>query len=376
MPQFNTSPMDMGYGQLPSWLSQAMQDQSDGYPNGKPEADGIPSYILQALKAQQAGPPAPQGPMDAAMAPPQPQGPLGQAMAPQAPQGYPQQQPQPQGRTDSNAIYDGLINGGAALIGGKNLKEGLAGGIAGFNDSYDARVAKDKADKAPKVIPLSDGAFTMLAFPDGTQKVVRNEEVANYITGQKQDATQAALAKIDYQARATAAATQGKEDRKIANDANEALQGTSALMDQYDHALDIVSKQGKGAQVAGAVPGISGFFGGDTASQNKFLSGLQVDARLAESAKLKGAISEKEQAMLKEPVPSLTDDRETVWKPWLEQRKAALQKVIDFQASQAARGSQAPAAAPQAPQRPSAASSGVQNIDAVAAEMRRRGLLK
>jgi hypothetical protein len=345
--------------------------------NAGDQADGeqVPAYILEALKAQQEaqqGQQAPDTPLGQAMAPQAPATPLGQAMdpsgAPQQPPQMPQQQPgfldRLNNRGDSKSIYDGLINGGAAMIGAKNLKEGLAANITGFNDAYDAKTDKDKAENTPKVTQLADGAFSSVQYPGKPPVIMKNEQVASFLNGQKEAATQAALAKIDYQAKATAAATKDKEDRKISNDATEALQGTRASLDKIDQALDIVDKQDRGAQVAGAVPGIAGFFGGDTASQNKFLSSLQVDARLAEAAFMKGAISDKEQAMLKEPVPSLTDDRKTVWKPWLEQRKAALQKVDAFQAAQASRGT--PAAAPAQAQRPASSPAGApSNIPAL-----------
>lgn len=287
------------------------------------------------------------GPVDAAQpvqAPQPTQSPLAAAMvpqrAPQAPQANPGMFERIQHRSDASAINDGLINAGIGMLAGKDLQHGLAGALAGFNDAYDARKDKTKAENTPKVVPLADGAFSMLVFPDGTQKVVQNHEVANYLSGVKQDATEAAIRRMQIQAQFNADAAAAKDNRKVANEATDALQGTQGMISKYQNALGIIDGQGTSAQLQG-IPGIkqiAGFMGFDDASKNRMLQELTVDETLLNTARTKGAISEKEMALFKSPIPSLTDDREKVWKPFIEQRLAVLQKIEAFQASQAARG--------------------------------------
>lgn len=373
---FNYDNTDDGTKGIPAYLAQAMQFYGTDKNSALPTDLSYPmnNQPGQGIFGGGAQFDMPQTPMTQAMGPQAPQGAIGQAMAPPSYYNAPQQPLAPQGRKDLNSIYDGLIAGGSAMLGAKNMKEGLAANGSAFNTAYDARTDKDRELNQPKVTPLADGAFSLLQFSNGTQKVVKNGDVAQYLTQKTADAATVAMQKVMFQGQVTNAIANDKENRKQADDANQALQGTGALMDSYQKAYDIVSKQGRGAQVAGAIPGIAGVVGGDTAAQNKFLSGLQVDTRLAESAKLKGAISNEEQKMLAEPVPSLTDDRETVWKPWLETRMAALKKVQDFQAQQAQKGDNPTIPKPGTPGTP--ASTPASNVDAATAEMRRRGFIK
>lgn len=285
-------------------------------------------------------------------APQQPQAPINPMMAAmgqqQAPQGAPQGSQgalggafdRMQHRQDASAINDGLINAGAAMLGGKDLQQGMAGALVGFNDAYDARKDKTKAENAPKVIPLADGAFTMLAFPDGTQKVVRNEEVGNYLRGVKQDATDAAVQRMMLQAKMNADASQAKDDRKSSDAATEVLQGTQSHIASYEKAKAMIKDHGVMDQ-AQAVPGVSWLanaFGTDGAKRNNFLQGLTVDETLLNTARTKGAISEKEMALFKSPIPDGTAGQ-AVWAEYIDRRLEALKKIEAFQQSQASKGS-------------------------------------
>lgn len=77
----------------------------------------------------------------------------------------------------SNALDAGLINFGAGMIGGPTLKEGLARGLMGFNQGYNASLNANK----PKVTPLADGAFSQVTLPDGTSKIIGNQSVADFL---------------------------------------------------------------------------------------------------------------------------------------------------------------------------------------------------
>lgn len=336
-----------------------------------------PALAQQPRPAPALAPAALAGPAPAladptAMSPEERAGILSQFQdGPNGPQPTPpaSQQQAPQGffgkldaRKDSGAIYDGLIAAGAGMLQGKNFQQGLGAALEGFNGAYDAKQAQTKAQGVPKVIPLADGAFSMMVFPNGTQKVVKNDEVASYLGDLQTDKTAAALQKMGYGAQLTQANQQAQVDNKAAVEARQNLTQTQSTIDQMEQALGVVSKQGTAAKVQG-LPGIStvaGFLGTDEAANNKLLQGIKVDAALLETARTKGAISDSEMKLFNSPLPSLSDDRQKVWKPWLEQRIAVLRKAMTALQGTVARGdapsnipappgkAQAPAKAPAA----------------------------
>jgi hypothetical protein len=205
---------------------------------------------------------------------------------------------------------------------------------------------EDSARNKPKVTPLQGGAFSMITYPDGSTKFVKNEEVAKYvedITGTKfEQALQKAILQGQIQSGVAgdrAAIKTGEEARPILNE-------TNSLIERWSQASQMIEGQGIGAQVQGMFPGIAGFFGGDQVASNKFLQSLTVDETLLNTAKTKGAISNAEMALFKSPIPSATDDREKVWKPWIEKRLEVLRKLKTFYEGEVARGSSAGSPAP------------------------------
>lgn len=212
-----------------------------------------------------------------------------------------------------------------------------------------ARADKDNRDaNKPKVTPLADGAFSLVTYPDGSTKVMKNEDVASFLKEQETNKMANALAKIGYQGVVTQANQAANVDNKGAGEARQQLAGTQALYDGWKKALGIVTEQASTnptmAKVQGAMPGISGFFGGDQVAANKFLQQLTVDETLLNTARTKGAISDAEMTLFKSPIPSLSDDREKVWKPYIEQRLPVIEKLMQFQQAEAARGDKGPGA--------------------------------
>ena len=136
----------------------------------------------------------------------------------------------------------------------------------------------------------------------------------------------------------------GKADIKAAEDARPVLNDIQGLRGRWQQAQEIVSTQGTAAQLQGipGIAGIAGFFGGDQVAANKFLEGLTVDETLLNTARTKGAISNQEMSLFKSPIPSLTDDREKVWKPWIEKRLEVLGKLEDFYKKEVERGNTSP----------------------------------
>ena len=217
----------------------------------------------------------------------------------------------------------------------------------------------------PKVDHIAGTPYFQITKPDGTTQMSSNPGLAKFYESQSDSKLKREVEKMVLQGQITQTNQQASADNKTAAEARPMLSDIQSLKDRWTQAQGIVANQGTSAQLQG-IPGISsisGFFGGDEVAKNKFLEGLTVDETLLNTARTKGAISNQEMTLFKSPIPSITDDREKVWKPWIEQRLAVLDKMEKFQASEVARGERgaspgnpaAPAAAPAAP----AASGGV-----------------
>jgi hypothetical protein len=285
-----------------------------------------------------------------------------------------------QARGDKNSIYDGLINGGAALLGAKNLKEGLADGVTGFNNAYDAKTDKDRDLNQPKVTPLADGAFSLLQFSNGTQKVVRNDEVAKYVSQQKLDATTAAIMKLQASAGFQQQGKVDAENRAKADKAKAGLDSINEAIAKFDAAGPAIERYGNAHRAAAATGSIGGAIAGaldpQVAIDNQQIGELNVQGILEHIKQLPGSASDKDVALLSQNVPAKGADPAVV-KDWYARNKEALHRVAQKYSDQVvnAQGGTAQSQ-PVAPVAPTGGASSVQNVDAVTAEMRRRGLLK
>jgi hypothetical protein len=227
--------------------------------------------------------------------------------------------------------------------------------IAGSQDPIKAFTSFNELDKEaresrkPKVTPLQGGAFSMITYPGGRTEIVRNDEVAKFISDSSGNKflEKIMLANLNAQNQVNVAGS--KADINAAEEAKPILADVQGLKDRWTSALEIVSNQGTGAQMQGMFPGISGFFGMDEAAANKILQGLTVSETLLNTALTKGAISNMEMQLFKSPIPSLTDDREKVWKPWIEKRLEVLAKMEQRLGAEAMRGQGARAPAAPAP---------------------------
>lgn len=332
-PQYQAARAPMGPPAPPALAPQP------GALSGSPQ--GLPAYLTQM-------PPKIDNEQPAALNPAMVSGAVQAASPMQAP--ALQQAPGPMG--NKGALYDGMINAGVGMMRGKNFQESIANGFEGFNQGYDTKVATDKAMKTPKVTPLPDGTFSLLVYPDGTQKVVPNKDVQQYLGDQADKKTVAGTQSALLQSKLTQDNQAASLNHKTAISAGDDLQQSQQALSGYQKGLDIVNSQAGslGAKVQG-IPGIktmAEFFGTDDAAKNQFLQSLTVNDALLETAKTKGAISDTEMRLFKSPLPSLSADREKVWKPYLQERIKAMNKVAAYQQSLANGGT--PQASPAAPQ--------------------------
>lgn len=286
-----------------------------------------------------------------------------------------------QGNQDarSRAMNAGILGAAEGILTAPNLMSAMGQGFGGFNRGYNASLVANR----PKVTTLANGAFSQVTMPDGSTKIIGNAQVADFLKQQAaaQQFSKAQLAIL--QGQIGAQRTGAGSDITAAREAAPALNSTNMSIDSFNKALEVVKAQSDPndpaavltvpftnikipkAQLQGMAPTMAGLFGGDQAASNKFLQGLKVDQTLLNTALTKGAISNAEMALFASPIPSLTDNREKVWKPYLEARIPVLQKLQQFYQQQVQAGQTAasgatitgapstsqaaPAAAPQAP---------------------------
>jgi hypothetical protein len=82
------------------------------------------------------------------------------------------------------------------------------------------RRARSESSK-PKVVPLADGAFSLLIMPDGSQQIVKNSEVAAFLGEKQQAKFDQDIRKAEAQGRASASAAAAKEQIKTAGDSTQ-----------------------------------------------------------------------------------------------------------------------------------------------------------
>ena len=202
------------------------------------------------------------------------------------------------------------------------------------------RQARIKANQ-PKIDQINGTPFFQITYPDGRTEVSSNPALANYFKSQSESKQNAAIEKAVLDDRLARGRDQSKADIKASEEARPLLNDIQGLKGRWAQAKEIVGTQGTMAQVQGipVISGIAGFFGGDEVAKNKFLEGLTVDETLLNTARTKGAISNQEMNLFKSPLPSVTDDREKVWKPWIERRLEVLDKLEKFYTNETGRTS-------------------------------------
>ncbi|MDR5830101.1 hypothetical protein P9250_19700 [Caballeronia sp. LP006] len=241
--------------------------------------------------------------------------------------------------TDPNqSMANGMIAAGSALMGGRDLKDGLAAAGPAFSNTFDATLNQQRDLNTPKVTPIADGAFTMVQLPGQQAQVIPNGQVAGFLQGQKVLAGQLAMQKEIATVNLQAQRDQAKDDRKNADEYQAKLTQTDTALAANQRALDAARGQAQNSpnmsRIAGAVPGIAQTLGWDDAAPNLVIQRAHIDAALVQDALKKGAITDEQAGFLNSDIPSASADREKVTIPWLEQQQEILQKVRNFQASQ------------------------------------------
>ncbi|SAL50865.1 hypothetical protein AWB73_05296 [Caballeronia turbans] len=360
-------PRDDGSHSLPAYLGQALQFY------GTDKSTPLPSYLSYPLNNQPGqsmfGGGAPlQTPMQQAMAPQTPDTAISQAMAPQraaptaisnamapAPLTPIQAAFQNQATNPDLAKANALIAAGSALMGGKDLQQGLANAGTAFSNTFDQTLNQQRDLNTPRVAPLGqDGAFSMVQMPGQQPQVVSNDQVQNYVLGkaraQKAFELQNDIAKQTMeQQRAAAKLDQTNSQQAVpvltnlqSSQAglNAAQAVTDALKSDSDRSLALKAYSAlkptlQRLAAASGVPAMA-----QAASDYNTLNNARIDGAKMEVSGLNGSLSNDEWTRAVGAVPHPSDSPE-VWDSYYERANPLLTSRVGFYSDVVKRGQEA-----------------------------------
>jgi hypothetical protein len=343
-------PNDDGSHSLPAYLGQALQFY------GTNKSTDLPYYLSYPMNNQAGqsmfGGGAPmQSPVAQAMAPQDaPQTPVAQAMDPQPADtpmtqamGYPNseaiQSMFAKQATDPNlSMNNGLIAAGSAMMGGKNLQEGMANAGKAWSDTYDSTLNNQRELNTPKSTAVADGAFMQTQLPGQAATMQANPQVQQFLFGKAQQQAQIKQAQLLYAANLKQQGEQAKDDRANSKEFGAKLTTTDNALQATQRALDVATAQANDPtafpRLAAAFPQFAQFMGSDSAMGNLQIMRAHIDSALVQDAQKKGAITDAQAGFLNSDIPSPTADRQKVIIPYLKQQMEILGKIRDFQATQ------------------------------------------
>lgn len=176
-----------------------------------------------------------------------------------------------------DALSSGLIGAGAGLLGyDKSMgpAAGLGAALGGFNRAYDTQLVANR----PKVTPLANGAFVLVQYPDGRQEIVKNDEVAKYMSDKAKTDAELWKAKEDYKGNVQTRVAAEKDANKTGLDQ---AADTAAAQGQANQLRAIASELGTTA--GDKVPATGGVAGMVQATLPNAIAGVA----MPQSTKLK-----------------------------------------------------------------------------------------
>lgn len=216
---------------------------------------------------------------------------------------------------------------------------------AGSRDPGNTLLNLQKADSdaaaasRPKVTPLADGAFSLISFPDGSTKIVKNEDVAQYVTDQNQAKFLQGLIKTQVTADANANAGNNKVAFKA--DLEQAggpgasttyRESVTTQLGKIDSLITGIPEIDKIKTQFGNIdsPAIANFIdqtvgrvaGSDAYSLRRDFDSLIGEDVLKLAERMKGALSDKDVMFLKsiQPKPDDPTDRKVTYLKELKKR--------------------------------------------------------
>jgi hypothetical protein len=237
-----------------------------------------------------------------------------------------------QAQNPNNAMNNSLIAAGSAMLGGKDFQAGTAAAGNAFNDTFDKTLTTQRDLNTPKVVPMADGAFSMVQIPGQQPQVVRNDQVAGFLQGQKVLQGQIEMNKAFAVQQMRQDGQDRQQTRAQGYTANAgAIQGTNMLKNM-DDAYQAVKgdDDSTSRQFAAQFPGIAGTFAPDAAAKNKILANVMVDKQLLQGSVQKGAITNQEASAFASDVPKATDSN-ALWRQWLERNRPIMERIQQSQ---------------------------------------------
>lgn len=199
----------------------------------------------------------------------------------------------------------------------------------------EGRIQKLQADIAKGQMPkflYKQGGTVVMQGADGQPITFTSDELQSAFGNEYEQKLNIAKAiNLDKQ---TNANLTGKE-QDIAKENSQDLFNAQKNLDTVDQALQAGDsiKPGVGTQLSGMFPGatsVASGFSSSAADARKYQQKVQavlVSDWLNEGLKLKGAQSDKEGAALKARQPLITDDYETMIKPWLQDMRKWMEEA-------------------------------------------------
>lgn len=271
------------------------------------------------------------GPPKSAMMPPQ--------EAPAAPQQKPGILSAPQG----GGILDNL--------GGFTNRLGNALIAGGSRDPGNTLLNLQKADAEaaaagkPKVQPLADGAFSLISFPDGTTKIVKNEDVAKFLEEQQGLKFNQALEKVKLQGQVNTQTGNDKvnykADLELAGGPGAPTTYREAVTTQIGNIDKLITALPEIDKVKTSLGGLESpvaanivdqtwgrIVGSDDYKARRDLESIVNEDVLKLSEKMKGALSDNDIMFLKsiQPKPDDPTDRKITYLQELKKRLDAGEK--------------------------------------------------
>lgn len=186
----------------------------------------------------------------------------------------------------------------------------------------------------PQVTPLANGAFSQVTWPDGRIELMSNDDAQSFLKGMKEMGIDGQI--LAAGVRADTAAPSASQ-QKLDQETRRALDGNNQQVERYKNASSIIDRMG--APELQALPGVAQLgqlFGTDAAGVQQKLAELKVDEAFANKAVNQGAITDFERGILLGPLPKDYADT-NLWKQFINDRLAILQKIKAFNESEVAR---------------------------------------
>ena len=237
------------------------------------------------------------------------------------------------------ALYSGMIGMGAGLLNydaRRGYGAALGQGFENFNKAYDTELVANR----PKVTPIAGGAFSQVVWPDGKIEVISNTEAQKYLQNNKQMEADIAFGRDVRRTGLAAVQNDLKQNKETVQKLNEQIQSTEPQIQKLKNTLQIVDGMQPGETLLN-LPGVNqvaqafGIGGADKLAQLKQLTEVKVDETLLNTARTKGAISNQEMELFQKPIPADYANKD-VWKAWLNNRIAVMEKMNNFMKQQAA----------------------------------------